>query len=335
MIQKINNNNKRKKTDCSSNNICPVLFQDIAKEWFEFTSTQIKESSKTKYYNICNNYITPKIGKIPANQITDHLLEIFCNELLVSGGVNGSKLSPKTTADVLSVTRNILNFGANKNYGITCDGHSVSVRQPAKKLRVLSLQEQQCLCEYLCKNLTLKNIGILICLYTGIRIGEVCALKWDDISLTEKSVFIHQTMQRLQIPGSIKPRTKVIITTPKSICSIRTIPLHEDLAQIVSSCQTTRHGYFLTGNETKYIEPRTMQNYFKRILKICSIKDANYHSLRHTFATRCIESGFDVKSLSELLGHSNVNITMNRYVHPSMELKRNNMQKLSFPVTIK
>lgn len=315
---------------------CPVLLQDIAKEWFEYTSPHIKESTKIKYYNIWHTYISSRLGKTYVNQITDCMLETFCNELLVSGGANGTKLSPKTTADALSVIRNILRFGVNKGYGITCDGHSVSVRQPVQNLRVLSWQEQQCLCEYLFKDLTnLKNLGILMCLYTGIRIGEICALKWEDISLTDKSVFIHQTMQRIQVLGSTGQKTKVITTTPKSGCSIRTIPLQENLVQIISCCHFTKHGYFLTGSNIKFTEPRTMQNYFKRILKACSIKDANYHSLRHTFATRCVESGFDMKSLSELLGHSNVNITLNRYVHPSMELKRSNMQKLSFPAVIK
>lgn len=315
---------------------CNVLLQDIAKEWFEYTSPHIKESTKIKYYNIWHTYISSRLGNIYADQITDCMLETFCNELLVSGGANGTNLSPKTTADVLSVIRNILRFGANKDYGVKCDGHSVSVRQPVQNLRVLSWQEQQCLCEYLFKDLTnLKNLGILMCLYTGIRVGEVCALKWEDISLIDKSIFIHQTMQRIQVLESTGNKTKVITTTPKSSCSIRTIPLQENLIQIISCCNFPKHGYFLTGSDIKFTEPRTMQNYFKRILKACSIKDANYHSLRHTFATRCVESGFDIKSLSELLGHSNVNITLNRYVHPSMELKRSNMQKLSFPAVFK
>ena len=120
--------------------------------------------------------------------------------------------------------------------------------------------------------------------------------------------------------------------TPKSQCSIRTIPLPDELVQVIHSLIMDRpavSGYFLTGSDTKWIEPRTMQNHFKRLLKRCEIEDANYHALRHTFATRCVELGFDVKSLSEILGHASVNITMNRYVHPSMRLKEENMQRLS------
>ena len=136
-------------------------------------------------------------------------------------------------------------------------------------------------------------------------------------------------MQRVQDKSGKNGRTKIVVTTPKSPCSIRTIPIPEELMQILISFQTSRTGYFLTGSCQKYMEPRTMQNRFKAALKNCSVSNANYHALRHTFATRCVELGFDVKSLSEILGHANVNITMNRYVHPSMELKKANMQRLS------
>lgn len=312
-----------------------VLFQNLAKEWFSFIEPQIKESTNIKYHNIWNTYISSRLGKLYVNQITHCLLESFCSELLVSGSAKGTALSPKTTTDILSVIRSILRFAANRGYCIGCDGRSVSIKQNTKELRIFSKQEQQQLCNYLYKDLNMKNIGILVCLFTGIRLGEICALKWEDISIAEKTIHIHQTMQRIQIQGSIEKKTKVIITTPKSNCSIRTIPLPDDLVLVILHCQVKKHGYFLTGSDTKYIEPRTMQNYFKRTLDICSIKNANYHSLRHTFATRCIEVGFDVKSLSELLGHANVNITMNRYVHPSMELKRNNMQKLSLPFAVR
>ena len=126
-----------------------------------------------------------------------------------------------------------------------------------------------------------------------------------------------------------EPRTKIIVTTPKSKCSIRTIPIPDELLQIIESVRGAASGYFLTGSEKRWVEPRTMQNHFKKLLKCCAIEDANYHALRHTFATRCVELGFDVKSLSEILGHASVNITMNRYVHPSMQLKQANMQRLS------
>ena len=165
---------------------------------------------------------------------------------------------------------------------------------------------------------------------TGLRIGEICALKWEDISIPEKTVYVHSTMQRIQIvdPMEAKTKTKISITTPKSSCSIRKIPLSDEIITIMEQFEK-QSGFVLTGNDSSYIEPRSMHNHFKRVCKNAGIDPVNFHVLRHTFATRCVELGFDVKSLSEILGHANVSITLNRYVHPSMALKRANMEKLS------
>lgn len=202
-------------------------------------------------------------------------------------------------------------------------------------MRVLSNNEQKCLCQYLCANLNLLNVGVLLCLFTGLRIGEICALRWDSISLDDCTIHVQRTMQRIQTPEGSERKTKIIITTPKSNCSLRTIPLPAYLVGVLSQFDHTPNGYVLTGDNNTFIEPRTMQNHFKRILSCCSINDANFHALRHTFATRCIELGIDVKTLSEILGHASVTITMNRYVHPSLEMKRNSMERLSTLLAVK
>lgn len=142
-------------------------------------------------------------------------------------------------------------------------------------------------------------------------------------------------MQRLQCEPGYASKTKVIITTPKSNCSIRKIPIPDSMIDLIATEFSNRNGYLLTGHDSKYVEPRTMQNHFKRVLKECQIRDLKFHVLRHTFATRCVELSFDIKSLSEILGHASVNITMNRYVHPTMDLKRENMNKLSDLFTVK
>lgn len=308
-------------------------FYVFAEEWFRHIKPMIKESTYIKYQNLWNYYIGPKLGKMQVSEITQNMLETYCVELLVSGGSKGKGLSAKTVADTMSLIRGIFRFCDGKNIPLLCDGRSVTVKQDAKEMRIFSAREQQILYSHIRADLCIRNVGILICLFTGIRIGELCALKWEDISFDEKTLYVHQTMQRIQIDKMDRKkggtRTKVIVTPPKSRCSIRTIPFPEELALIIQSAQTSESGYFLTGSDTRWIEPRTMQNHFKRLLKRCAIKDANYHVLRHTFATRCVELGFDVKSLSEILGHASVNITMNRYVHPSMQLKRDNMQRLS------
>ena len=308
-------------------------FCNLADAWFASIKPCVKESSYMKYRNLWKSYIRPKFDGLYVSEISQNVLESYCMELLVSGGNKGTGLSAKTVADTMSLLRSMFRFCSARDIPIPCNIRAVTVRQSAKKMRVFSLEEQQILCNQIYSDLCMPNVGILLCLFTGIRIGELCALKWEDISFLEKTLSVHQTMQRIQIDhaeaSENRVRTKVIVTTPKSPCSIRTIPLPEELVQLLQSVKPANRGYFLTGSDNKWIEPRTMQNHFKRLLKYCTVKDTNYHALRHTFATRCVEMGFDVKSLSEILGHANVNITMNRYVHPSMQLKKENMQRLS------
>ena len=142
-------------------------------------------------------------------------------------------------------------------------------------------------------------------------------------------------MQRIQVKGNLDHKSEIIISTPKSECSVRDVPIPDKLMLMLQKCQNAPNTYFLTGKTNLYVEPRTMQNRFKSTIKKAGIAPANFHALRHTFATRCIELGFDIKSLSEILGHASVNITLNRYVHPSMELKQKNMNMLSDLLAVK
>lgn len=315
--------------------ISPDLFASVAAEWFDNIKPQIKESTGNKYQNLLNSYILPIYGEKPLEAITYDFIETQCNNLLLSGGKNGTGLSPKTVADVLSVIRNILKFAMRKDKYVPCDGRAIQVKQISKGMRVLSKSEQEKLCQYLFLEPDPYNIGILICLFTGLRIGEICALRWEDISFSEQTLFVHNTLQRVQNKTGTGSKTKIVITTPKSSCSIRTIPMPDSLLKILASHRMSAVGYLLTNSETKFVEPRTMQNRFKKALKQSGIEPANFHAIRHTFATRCIELGFDVKSLSEILGHATVNITMNRYVHPTLELKKENMRKLSSLLAVK
>ena len=322
-----------------------VHFHTLAEEWFSHIRPLAKESTYRKYRNLWNSYICPELGEMRFVDITQDVLEDCCNALLTSGGQSGNGLSAKTVSDALSLIRNIFRYYAGRKFPIPCDTRAVMVKQTTKEMRIFSLNEQKVLCSYIRSDLNMRNAGVLLCLLTGIRVGEVCALRWEDISFPEKTMHIHQTMQRIQVDSlgragvyeeegrpdgqKAEARTKIIVTTPKSKCSIRTIPIPEELFLILQAVRGSASGYFLTGSEKNWVEPRTMQNHFKKLLKCCAIEDANYHALRHTFATRCVELGFDVKSLSEILGHASVNITMNRYVHPSMQLKQANMQRLS------
>ena len=304
-------------------------FSSVATDWFDSIKLQTKESTRNKYQNLLDSYILPVYGELPLEHITYDFIENHCNTLLQYGGKNRTGLSPKTVTDTLSVVRNILRFAIRKGKAVPCDGSTIQIKHLSKTMRVLSKTEQDKLCQYLFSDLDACNIGILVCLFTGLRVGEICALRWEDISFADHTLRVHNTLQRVQNRSGSGPKTKIIVTTPKSDCSIRTIPIPESLVRILIKHQTSPKGYLLTNCESKFVEPRTMQNRFKRALKRSGIESANFHAIRHTFATRCIELGFDVKTLSEILGHATVNITMNRYVHPTLELKKESMERLS------
>ena len=309
-------------------------FEIIALEWLSSIRTQLKESSSVKYLNIINTYLLPTFESTFIDSITKDNVSDFCNSLL-SGDDKRQALSPKTVTSAISVLKSIFDYASQVKQYKVVDISGVSVKQAQQKLRVLSIAEQQRLGEYLLNHQTPCNLGILLCLYTGLRIGEVCALKWEDILFDEQAIYVHRTMQRLQTKTNSDNKTEILISTPKSDCSIRKIPIPDTIFNLIVNAEHTSNAYFLTGLPNKYIEPRTMQNRFKRIIRYCDIEDANFHALRHTFATRCVEVGFDVKSLSEILGHANVNITLNRYVHPTMATKQKNMNKLSELFTVK
>lgn len=310
-------------------------FKYMAEKWFSSKKIQIKDSTAVKYRNILNTYLYPFIGNITFSQLTHNVVEELSKELLLHGSKNGKGLSPKTVSDSLSLLKNIVEYAVNEGMTVPINACKIQIRQSTKRLTVFSIEEQSILCTYLLSSKDPRDLGILVSLYAGLRIGEICALTWENINMNERTLFVCQTMQRLQWHDSRnKKRTRISISTPKSACSIRTIPLPDALFSRLSEFQKDK-GYLLSGCEDTFVEPRSMQNHFRDVLKKCGISNSNYHTLRHTFATRCVELGFDIKTLSEILGHANVSITMNRYVHPSMELKRANMQRLSELIAVK
>ena len=308
-----------------------LYLKDLLDLWLDNSKVKLKMSSYVKYFNLIKNHIKPQLGNYPLMDITSTLLNDFSSEKLVTGKCDKSGgLSEKTVRDILSVVKSVLRFAEKESLLANANINLNLPREKAKKICILSKDEQATLEKYLCSNMDESKLGVLLCLYTGLRIGEICALKWSDVSLEKRFLTVNCTMQRVQsLDSSSTTKTKVIITDPKSTCSTRIIPLPDCiLDKLIQFCPTYQNAYFLTGEPSRYIEPRTYQNHFKKYTANCGLENFNFHTTRHSFATRCVEVGFEIKSLSEILGHANVNITMNRYVHPSFDLKRNNMNKL-------
>lgn len=196
-----------------------------------------------------------------------------------------------------------------------------------KECQMLTSVQQSLLTNHLTDCVSPSNLGIFISAVTGMRIGELCALKWADIDFEKRIIIVRRTMQRIKNIGG-ETATKIVITLPKSKTSAREIPIPDVLYSYLEAMRSDNDNYVLTG-EKIFAEPRTMQYRFKNILKKLGLPQVNFHTLRHMFATKCVDAGVDVKTLSEILGHCSVELTLNRYVHSSIERKRNCMKLFS------
>ncbi len=297
----------------------------VACEFLNSKRCNVKESTFVHYSQIIEKYIRPFIGEAKVSAISSIVLESFTNQLLNNGKI-GSKggLSNKTVREILALLKQIMTYAYKKGYIGKVPAFISVPAVPKKAVKILTHKEQVALEKYT-KNSDDKAFGIYLCLYTGLRLGELCALKWSDINIKDQTILISRTIQRIEDRDQMfGKKTKVIIDSPKTESSHRYVPIPNDIAQKLAERKEKicdENHFFLSGT-SKYIEPRTYYKYYKKCEKDCGIGDYTFHALRHTFATRCIECGFDAKSLSEILGHSNVKITMERYTHPSMDLKR-------------
>ena len=294
-------------------------------EWLKLRKNKIKESTYIKYDTVLEKHIKPKLGSYFPSEMNTEIVDNFTNELL-----SEEMLAAKTVHDILAILHSVLkHISANRTEFLS----SLEINYPRKihkEARVLSREEQSRLIAYLLENINECKFGILLMLLSGMRIGEVCALRWSDINICDKTISVTSTLQRLRDTSKDgKACTHIVISAPKSNTSIRTIPMTDYIANLCRRFEVPNAAaYILTGTE-KYMEPRTLQYRIKKYTGECGLDDVHAHTLRHSFATRAVEVGFEIKSLSEILGHSSTTITLERYVHSSMELKRANMDKLS------
>lgn len=299
-------------------------FGDICDEWLHFNQLRFKKSTFIKYQTSIRKYVGPYLGELFLSQISTEIIGKFGAYLMSS-----CNLSPKTTQDILVLVHSILEHGTKQYPGQYTKVEFFYPKRKPMEMRVLSVSEQKKLTDYLVSDLCPCKLGVLLALWTGLRIGELCALQWRHINLEDKTIKIESTMQRL-CKGNPEAgcKTEIIVDSPKTLSSVRTIPINTYIQTLCSAMDPHNpDAYFLTGI-SHYMEPRLLQYHFQRYVTSCNLQNVTFHTLRHTFATRCVEVDFEIKSLSEILGHANTAITLNRYVHCSMDLKRKNMEKL-------
>ncbi|MCR5185605.1 MAG: site-specific integrase [Clostridia bacterium] len=296
-------------------------FKKIAEEWLLLKRYIIKDSSYYRYKNTIENHFK-SLFEIKASKLKKVDYNCFAEKLIC-------EYNPKTAKDIIIILKSILKY-ADQKYGTKINTEMiVSPRTSFSKLLILDKSSQTSLSLYCMNSSEPRDIGVLMSLYTGMRIGEICALKWEDIHVDECYIEISKTMERISMGNG---KSYVYIGDAKTYSSVRNVPINQKLKGVLECMQSklnpNGNEFFLTGEENRFVEPRNLQYWFKRRLKLLNISENKFHILRHTFATNCIRLGMDAKSLSEILGHSNVTITLDKYVHSSYDTKMEYLEKM-------
>ena len=296
--------------------------REVSALWKADKQQYVKQSTFAAYALILENHILPAFGN--KQRLVESEVQEFALLKLQEG------LSQKTVKDMLIVLKMVQKFGTKNGFLPFAEWEvKFPTTQDKQELEVLSIAHQRRIMQYAVNNFTFRNLGIYICLSTGMRIGEVCALKWGDIDLQTETINIKRTIERIYIIEGNERHTELVISTPKTKNSVREIPMSRELIKIIRPLKKVMNDdFFVLTNEAKPTEPRTYRNYYKQLLKELDIPNLKFHGLRHSFATRCIESQCDYKTVSVILGHANISTTLDLYVHPNMEQKKKCINKM-------
>lgn len=300
-----------------------ILFRQVAEEWLQVSYTKVKITTYQNYTSIVQKHLLPVWEVTKLSEISTEKLDQFLIEKGISGRLDGKGgLSGKSVSDIRIVLNAIMKYAVSMDYPCRVTKPLAPVRYADKKIRVLSRKEQEQLETYMDENLSRDVIPVMLALYTGIRLGEVCALTWNDIDFESRSIRINKSIARIKnTDTNAKTKTKMVILTPKSEKSIRTLPIPKLLFPILNAAAGASHTYVITGKE-KYMDPRVLEEHFKKLLKQAGLDSISFHVLRHTYATRAVESGVNEKVLCENMGHHDISVTMKYYVHPTEEYKQ-------------
>ncbi len=296
--------------------------REIALAWKSDKQRYVKQSTYAAYALILENHILPCFGECEA--LSEKLVQEFVLQKLETG------LSVKTVKDVLIVLKMVMKFGVKNEWMPYCEWDiKYPTMEANKEIEVLTVAHHKKILDYIKQNFTFRNLGIYISLTTGLRIGEICGLKWSDVDADKGTITVNRTIERIYIVDGETKHTELVVNTPKTKNSCREIPMSKELLAMVKPLKKVVNAdYYVLTNEDRPTEPRTYRNYYHKLMAKLDIPRLKYHGLRHSFATRCIESNCDYKTVSVLLGHANITTTLNLYVHPNMEQKKRCITKM-------
>ncbi len=305
-------------------------FKEVLLLWLDNNRIRYKGATETRYQYLIDTHIIPELGNVKLSHLTAPKINAFLKEKLENGRLDGKGgLSSAYVRNIMLIINAAIHFAVKEQMCIPLKSTIFKPTEEKKELIILDTTQQRKLEKELLREMTPTKLGILISLHTGLRIGEVCALTWNDIDLEKQIIYVRSTVVRIKNKSLNENKTMLIIDTPKTKASKREIPISTFLLPILMRMKAIATSMYVLSENNLFLNPRTYEYRFHKILSLSDLPNTNYHALRHTFATRCIEAGVDIKSLSEILGHSNVSITLNTYVHSSMELKRSQIEKLT------
>lgn len=303
-------------------------FADILYQWFESNQIRLKGATEAKYLNIIETHIIPELGEIKISKINSMIVNSFLEKKLQCGGIKDkSILSPSYVKTMAIIIEAAIKYAVSEGL---CPPLKTPIHKPTipkKELTVLSESAESDLTQFLLCEESHVALGSLLALQVGLRIGEVCALRWCDIDFKNDIIHVRHTVSRVSA-HSENQKTMLILDTPKTESSLRDLPIPSTLKDILWKAYLRRKSEFIVSDDLNFVGTRTFDYQYRRMLETNGIQIINFHTLRHTFATRCAESGMDAKTLSLLLGHSTASTTLNIYVHPSMEIMKQQIERV-------
>lgn len=314
----------------NKSNYKKILFSSVLDSWMKLRSVQQKASTKLKYEYLIEEHIKPELGGYDVKDVSEVVINTFLESKMKGGRLDhGGGLSNSYVTSMFLIIRSSLKYASDQELCRQLKSPVFKPTNQTKEIAILKVEEQKFLEEKLMTDESLESLGIIIALNTGLRIGELCALKWSDIDFDSKIIHVRHTVVRVKnLDSNINQKTILILDRPKTFTSSRDIPITTKLFPVLAKAMSVSQSDFVVSSTNSFISPRTFEYRYHKKLEEYGIAQINFHALRHSFATRCIEKGVDIKTLSEILGHSNVSITLNTYVHSSMDLKRKQLEKL-------
>lgn len=303
-----------------------LTFTQVTALWKADKRKWVKPSSYASYVQMTNKHILPFFGSLRPRQLSEETIQRFADGLCAKG------LSLRSIKDTLMILKMILRFGEKLSAWphIGYEIHFPTTVRQNESVPVMARPDQRKLLNYLRENSSSRNLGILICLYSGLRIGEVCALQWKDLDMASGEIHVTKTVQRIWLADGDERKNILAIGLPKTASSFRNVPMCEDLMKILRPIMgEMADDFYVVSNAAAPLEPRYYRTYFRKLLSELGIPPARFHALRHSFATRCIESKCDYKTVSVILGHSSLAITMDLYVHPGHEEKKRCINRMA------